>query len=41
MVAKENERVGKEADRNVRKRWSNPSGLGKTFSSEGIRKLFI
>ncbi|KAH0542149.1 hypothetical protein FGG08_003449 [Glutinoglossum americanum] len=41
MVAKENEKVGKEADRNVRKRWSNPSGLGKAFSSEGIRKLFI
>jgi hypothetical protein len=41
IVAEENEKVGKEAGRNVKKRWSNPSGLGKTFSSEGIRKLFI
>jgi hypothetical protein len=40
-VAKENEKVGKAANRNVRKRWSNPSVLGKTFSSEGIRKLFV
>ncbi|KAI9771123.1 MAG: hypothetical protein M1840_002474 [Geoglossum simile] len=41
IVAKENEKVGKAANRNVRKRWSNPSILGKAFSSEGIRKLFV
>src|SRR5438046_1359962 len=29
LISNENEKVSKDADRNVRKRWTNPPGLGR------------